>query len=118
MKYNNNMDLKPFEFIETPYFTKLITEVMSDELYKELQKFLLIKPDAGDLIQGSGGIRKLRWEGSGRGKRGSTRVIYYWYMSKEKIYMLLVYKKNDQDNLTSSQVKILHDLIKELTNGE
>ncbi|VFN03575.1 MAG: hypothetical protein BECKG1743F_GA0114225_108202 [Candidatus Kentron sp. G] len=64
-------------FMETPIFTKAITRLLSDDEYRELQGKLLLHPDAGVLIKGSGGLRKIRWKGRGTGKRGGIRVIYY-----------------------------------------
>jgi len=64
--------------IETSVFTRRITELLSDDEYRELQATLVERPKAGPVIPGSGGIRKLRWSASGRGKRGGARVIYYW----------------------------------------
>jgi len=84
---------------------------MDDERYAELQVYLAKRPDAGDLIRGSGGIRKIRWAGSGRGKRGGLRVIYYWWVAKDRISMLLVYPKNEQDNLSADQVKQLRKAL-------
>ena len=68
---------------------------------------------AGDLIRGSGGIRKVRWSGSGsgRGKRGGLRVIYYWWVAKDRISMLLVYRKNEQDDLSVDQLKLLRKAL-------
>lgn len=86
---------------------------MSDEEYAELQMELCEHPDAGKVIQGSGGLRKIRWKGSGRGKRGGTRIIYYWWVNKEQISMLLAYPKNERDDLTKSQIKILKNLMEE-----
>jgi mRNA-degrading endonuclease RelE of RelBE toxin-antitoxin system len=87
-------------FVETPTFTKRVLQLMDDERYAALQLFLAKRPAAGDLIRGSGGIRKVRWSGSGRGKRGGLRVIYYWWVAKDRISMLLVYRKNEQDDLS------------------
>lgn len=66
-----------FSFIETRLFTKLVLEYLSDDEYSSLQKALTRNPDAGSVIPGSGGVRKLRWAAPGRGKRGGYRVIYY-----------------------------------------
>ena len=66
------------EFIETPIFTREIRRLLSDDEYRRMQIALLLRPDIGDLIQGSGGLRKLRWRIAGQGKRGGLRVIYYW----------------------------------------
>ena len=69
------------------------------------------RPDAGDLIRGSGGMRKVRWAGSGRGKRGGLRVIYYWWVAKDRISMLHVYPKSEQDDLAADQVKVLRKAL-------
>jgi len=84
---------------------------MDDENYSALQLHLAKCPEAGDVIRGSGGIRKVRWAGSGRGKRGGLRVIYYWWVAKDRISMLLVYPKNEQDDLTADQVKLLRKAL-------
>ena len=65
-------------FIETRLFTKLLPSYLSDDDYRSLQSYLLQKPDAGDLIRGSGGVRKVRWAPAGKGKSGGVRAIYYW----------------------------------------
>lgn len=85
---------------------------MDDERYNALQVYLTARPDAGDLIRGSGGIRKIRWAGSGRGKRGGLRVMYYWWVATDRISMLLVYPKNEQDDLSADQVKQLKNALK------
>lgn len=76
------------EFFETTIFTKLIQKLINDEEYHLLQLQLSVRPESGDIIKGSGGIRKLRWFGSERGKRGGIRVIYYYFTEDEQIYML------------------------------
>jgi len=97
--------------IETPIFTRRLVNIMNDEEYRDLQNWLVSKPDAGKIIPGSGGLRKLRWGGSGRGKRGGSRIIYYWYSPEEVILMLLIYKKKEQDDLTFEQLKNLKTLV-------
>jgi hypothetical protein len=94
-------------FVETPIFYRRVQQLMEDDDYAELQLVLAAHPDAGKIIKGSGGMRKLRWAGSGRGKRGGLRVIYYWWVAKDRISMLLVYPKNEMDDLTADQVKQL-----------
>ncbi|MGC3956977.1 MAG: type II toxin-antitoxin system RelE/ParE family toxin [Verrucomicrobiota bacterium] len=98
-------------FIETPTFTRRVQEYMGDEEYAEMQAFLSHRPDAGSIIRGTGGMRKLRWAGSGRGKRGGLRVIYYWWVAKDRISLLLAYPKNEQDDLTTEQVKLLKNQL-------
>lgn len=102
------------EFIETPVFTRLITELLSDEEYSLLQNDLAKNPLAGDAIPGGGGIRKLRFALPGKGKRGGARLIYYWQTSRDKTYMLLAYAKAKKENLEPGQVAILKALVKEL----
>lgn len=101
------------EFRETDVFTRDITALLSDDEYAELQGVLIVNPDAGDLIQGTGGLRKLRWgqPRRGKGKRGGVRVIYYWFVNDEIIYMLLAYSKGERDDLSASQKKELAKLV-------
>lgn len=99
-------------FIETSIFTKEVKRLLPDDEYKQLQSDLMLRPEAGALIKGSGGLRKIRWNLPGEGKRGGLRIIYY-YDQPNTIYMLLPYKKTDQDDLTPSQLKFLRNLIKE-----
>ena len=97
--------------VETTVFSKLIDQLMDDDHYRELQELLIENPEIGDLIQGSGGLRKIRWKLSGRGKRGGVRVIYYWAVSVDQIRMLYVYSKSDQENLTKDQLKVLRQIV-------
>ena len=85
---------------------------MHDEDYRRLQIGLMLNPEIGSVISRSGGLRKLRWGLEGRGKRGGARVIYYWEPSREMILMLLVYPKNEQDDLSPEQAGILSNLVK------
>jgi len=106
--------IEQMEFIETPTFTRLVTDLLTDDEYRELQNILVADPDRGDLIKGGGGIRKLRHAVQGRGKSGGVRAIYYWMKEEHQIYMLVVYPKSVKDNLTDKEVAILRDLVKEL----
>ena len=83
-------------FIETPIFTKEIQKYLSDDGLRNMQSALLLRPEAGDLIPGSGGLRKLRWAGGGKGKRGGLRIIYY-IDYPETIYLLFPYKKSKKE---------------------
>jgi hypothetical protein len=99
------------QIIETPEFTKRITSLLPDDDYNKLQQYLIGRPDAGALIIGGVGLRKIRWNVSGRGKSGGIRTIYYWN-HEEDIYMLLCYQKNEQENLTSKQLLALRNYLK------
>ncbi len=97
--------------IETPIFTKRLLGVMSDEEYRLFQIHLINKPDAGKVIQGSGGLRKLRWFAKGHGKSGGVRIIYYWFVDKDTILLLFPYAKNERTDLTSDQLQQLKKII-------
>jgi hypothetical protein len=99
--------------IETSIFTRQIQALLSDEEYRGLQTALAHHPNAGSVIVGSGGLRKLRWVAKGRGKRGGSRVIYYWAVSQEQLLMLLIYNKSEQEDLTRDQLKTLKKMVKE-----
>ena len=100
-------------FIETPVFTRRLLELLSDDEYRPLQLALLFRPEQGDLIRGTGGLRKIRWKARGTGKRGGCRVIYYWDKKDDTIYLLLIFAKGKQEDLTPEQVKSLRRLVLE-----
>lgn len=102
------------EFIETKTFTKMVTELLSDDEYRKMQNQLVDDPACGAIIPGGGGIRKLRFGCDGRGKSAGVRTIYYWVKENHQIYMLLVYPKAKKENLTLEEKAILRDLVKEL----
>jgi hypothetical protein len=99
--------------VETSIFSRQVQSLLDDDDYRRLQTILVVRPDAGDLIPGGGGLRKIRWGAQGRGKRGGVRVIYYWAVRQEHILMLLMYAKNERDNLTAEQLKVLRRIIEE-----
>ena len=92
-------------FIEAPKFTELIQSHLNDEEYAALQWLLLERPDAGDIVPGSGGVRKIRWGLRGKGKRGGIRVIYYWKTADDEIWLLTLYAKNVQENIPAQVLK-------------
>ena len=101
------------EFIETPIFTKEVRRHLDDAAYRALQFALLLRPEQGKVIPGSGGLRKLRWRSKGRGKRGALRLIYYQDRAAERVYMLYLYEKGSQEDLTPAQLKILSRIVRE-----
>lgn len=100
-------------FVETPIFTKRLTAQLGDEEYLALQLALVFRPEQGPIIAGSGGLRKVRWAVGGRGKRGGLRVIYYWASREEAFFMLYLYAKNEQGDLTAAQIRTLARLVRE-----
>jgi hypothetical protein len=98
-------------FIETKLFTKLVSEHLSDEAYAQLQEALIRDPEAGDLIPGSGGVRKVRWGVRGRGKRGGIRVIYYARTRQGQIWMLTLYAKNVAETIPAHFLRKIKDEI-------
>tara|TARA_R110000851_G_scaffold4780_3_gene19817 strand:- start:1737 stop:2048 length:312 start_codon:yes stop_codon:yes gene_type:complete len=98
-------------FQETPVFTRLIKESMDDDLYRQLQNFLIEQPDAGDVLERTGGLREIRWKLPGTGKRNGVRVIYCWRVAEAQILMLLVYAKSEADDLSPEQKKQLRSIV-------
>ncbi|NRA72527.1 MAG: type II toxin-antitoxin system RelE/ParE family toxin [Gammaproteobacteria bacterium] len=98
-------------FIETSTFTKILPSYLSDDDYRGLQSYLLQKPDAGDIVRGSGGVRKVRWAPSGRGKSGGVRAIYYWKKSEHEIWMLTMYSKSERGTISGNVLKQIAEAI-------
>ena len=101
-------------FIETFIFTKLIVSYLTDDEYLGLQRFLLKYPDAGRIIRGTGGVRKLRWALPGKGKSGGLRVIYYWKRQENEIWMLTVYSKRERETIPSHILRKIAEEIKDV----
>jgi mRNA-degrading endonuclease RelE of RelBE toxin-antitoxin system len=97
-------------FVETPIFTADVKALLSDDDYAALQQHLVSRPDAGDLMPGTGGLRKVRWTTFGRGKRGGTRVIYYHVVAQAQIRMILIYRKGIKDDLNPKEKAVLRKI--------
>jgi hypothetical protein len=97
-------------FVESPVFTRQVTELLGDDSYAELQHFLAVQPNAGDLVQGTGGLRKIRWAAQGKGKRGGVRVIYFHASARQQLRMLLIYRKGAKDDLSAAEKRVLRAL--------
>ena len=100
-------------FIETKLFTRLLQEFLSDQEYAELQRVLMQNPETGNVIPGSGGVRKLRWRAQSRGKRGGYRIIYFVKKTPHTFWMLTMYPKNVTDNIPA---QILRQIRQEAEN--
>lgn len=99
---------------ETKYFIKLTEKLLSDKEYVELITYLKANPKDGDVISGTGGIRKLRWARQGSGKSGGVRVIYYFYDKNGILIMLKTYAKNAQSDLAAQEKQKYKNLVKVL----
>lgn len=104
-------------FVELTPFREFCEQWWTDDDLQALQRWLVIQPDAGDLIRGGAGLRKIRWSAQGRGKRGGARVIYYWHGPEERIYLIYGYVKSRREDLTASQIKVLAALLEEMRDG-
>ena len=98
---------------ETEVFSKRVQRLLDSESYRLLQLRLAADPEAGALIPGTGGLRKIRWRGSGRGKRSGVRVVYYWAGAHDTILLLMMFAKNERSDLTREQKAILRRIVEE-----
>ncbi|MHB1358697.1 MAG: type II toxin-antitoxin system RelE/ParE family toxin [Rhodocyclaceae bacterium] len=101
-------------FVELPAFAKYRHGYLDDESFRDLQNALMANPDGGDVIEGTGGLRKLRQADPrrGKGKRGGLRVIYYWWDGKRQFWLFTLYDKDEMDDLSAKDKKALKDLLK------
>lgn len=100
-----------YEFIESSLFKKMVYDYLNDDEYRALQQYLLQHPESGDMVPGSGGVRKLRWAKSGIGKSAGVRVCYYIRNRSGQILLLLIYSKNVQTNIHSAVLKQIKELL-------
>ena len=98
---------------ETSIFTKQVQKLLDRESYRLLQLRLVAEPDAGDLIRGTGGLRKIRWEGEGKGKRGGVRVIYYVRDRKGVIWMLTIYDKSVRESISPHVLRKIREELED-----
>ena len=103
-------------FIELPCFAKIRENYLDDDEYFDLQEYLIVNPKAGDLIQGTNGLRKIRFADKrrGKGKRGGLRIIYYWWTQEYKFYLFTIYNKDEMNYLNAQQKVALKKLVEEL----
>lgn len=101
-------------FVELPAFERNRADYLDDDAFRKLQGLLMLNPEAGGVIPGTGGLRKLRFadERRGKGKRGGLRVIYYWWDAGSQFWLFTVYDKDETADLTPAQRKALKEMIK------
>jgi mRNA-degrading endonuclease RelE of RelBE toxin-antitoxin system len=97
--------------VETRVFTASIDALLSDDEYREMQLYLVAYPEAGNVIPGTGGLRKFRWAARGRGKRGGARIVYFWHRASETVLLLFAYPKNERADLSTAQKRALRALV-------
>lgn len=102
-------------FVELPPFERYRADYLDDEAFLQLQRLLMRNPEAGALMQGTGGLRKLRFidERRGKGKRGGLRVIYYWWDTGSQFWLFTIYDKDEMADLTKAQRETLKQMIKD-----
>jgi len=105
-------------FIESSIFTRLLPKYLTDSSYRKLQIFIQDQPNAGNIIQGTGGLRKLRWADRGHGKRGGIRIIYYWRTKDNQIFMMTLYAKNEVVDLTAKERLTLKKLVRRWSDDQ
>ena len=101
-----------FTFIESPAFERVRTVYLDDDEYAELQQFMMQNPEAGNIVRGSGGVRKLRWRRQGAGKRGGLRVIYFVRYQPNEFGMLALYAKARRENVPAHILKQLKEAFR------
>jgi mRNA-degrading endonuclease RelE of RelBE toxin-antitoxin system len=111
MKYAIGVPSGLAEVIQTKAFSRRVDDFLGPDEYEELEWYLADRPNAGAVIPGSGGLRKLRWKIEGSGKRGGVRVIYYWYKGSSMIVMLTVFGKNERADLTRAELQVLRKAV-------
>jgi hypothetical protein len=101
------------EFIEAPAFTRHLAGYLDEEEYRALQEDLANNPEAGDLMPGTGGFRKVRWRDTrrGKGRRGGLRIVYYYFLSDRQIWLMTLYDKGEAADLSAKEKKALKEAI-------
>lgn len=105
-------------FVELSPFARRRAEFLDDEDFRQMQSVLLQNPRMGAVIPGSRGVRKLRWSVAGRGKRGGARVIYYHALTLSHILLVTLYAKNEQDDLSPEQMRVVKALVEGFKSEE
>jgi len=107
----------PIAVVETPDFVAAVRRLMDEMERSSLVLYLAHNPEAGDLVPGTGGVRKLRWTLEGRGKRGGARVIYYFHSERIPLFALDVYAKNERSDLSEDEKARLKRFVKAIADA-
>jgi hypothetical protein len=101
-------------FVELPAFSRYRSDYLSDDSFLALQNTLMSHPCAGDIIEGTGGLRKLRQANAkrGKGKRGGLRIIYFWWEAEQQFWLFTLYDKNEMSDLSAKDKKTLKEMVK------
>ena len=111
-------DAPEITVLQLPKFKAEATELIGTDGIEALAVYLLDHPDAGDVIPGSGGVRKLRWAVKGKGKRGGARIIYMYVVIAARVYLIRCYAKNVKADLTADEKKELRQIAAHLTGAQ
>ncbi len=110
-KYTSMPYSRDVTFVEAPIFSKKVYEYLNEDEYAALQWALVIRPEAGKVIPGSGGLRKIRWSAKGQGKRGGTRIIYYFQKENGEIWLITIYAKGETENIPTKTLKAIKEAL-------
>ena len=105
------------QVFSTRTYERAIRKLLEGTAHREMEEAIVAAPDAAPIIRGTGGIRKLRWGGSGRGKRGGIRIVYFYHAGPNAIYLLTAYAKADREDLTPADTKALSRLVAAIKKG-
>ena len=98
-------------FIEAPIFSKRVYDYLNEDEYAALQWTLAARPEIGKVIPGSGGLRKIRWTAKGHGKRGGTRIIYYFHKEAGEIWLITIYAKNEVEKIPTKTLRAIKEAL-------
>jgi hypothetical protein len=102
---------------EVPEYLRRAEKLLSDAERRDVIEYLAAHPKAGDLMEGTGGVRKLRWGRGGQGKSGGVRVIYYFHSEVMPLYLLTLFAKNERANISKAERNELAGLVDILVNA-
>jgi len=100
-----------YTVIETPIYSKKVQGLLSDDEREEFAAFIAQNPNAGSVVRGSGGVRKIRWARPDAGKSGGFRMIYFNQLSREEIWLLTLYAKNERSSIPAHELRLIREAI-------